>query len=155
MPYDIERQKAWIARSNARDDYRHAIIRIEGRDVGYVSITVTDARNGVGEIGCYIGDETAPKALTAYNFVGTLNHAFFTLGLYKLVNHIIAWNARTVRAQGFNGYRHVGVLKDHVSKDGARHDLHIFEQSAAEWAEFRKKFRDDRNWRGEATVYKG
>lgn len=155
VPYDIERQKAWIARSNARDDYRHAIIRIEGRDVGYVSITVTDARNGVGEIGCYIGDETAPKALTAYNFVGTLNHAFFTLGLYKLVNHIIAWNARTVRAQGFNGYRHVGVLKDHVLKDGARHDLHIFEQSAAEWAQFRKKFRDDRNWRGEATVYRG
>jgi RimJ/RimL family protein N-acetyltransferase len=155
VAYDIDRQKAWIARCNARDDYQHAIIRIADKDVGYASITVTDARNGIGEIGVYIGDADAPKALTIYNFVGTLNHAFFTMGLHKLVNHVIAWNDRTVRAQGFNGYRHVGVLKDHVLKDGVRHDLHIFEQSAAEWAAFRKKFKDDRNWWGEPTVYRG
>jgi len=153
VPYDIERQKAWIERSNARDDYEHAIIRIEDKDVGYASITVTDARNGIGEIGVYVGDETAPKALTVYNFIGTLNHAFFTMKLHKLVNHVIAWNDRTVRAQAFNGYRHVGVLKDHVLKDGVRHDLHIFEQSAADWAAFRTKFRDTRNWWGEDTVY--
>lgn len=155
VPYDIERQKAWIERSNARDDYQHAIIRIEGKDIGYASITVTDARNGIGEIGVYVGDDDAPKALTVYNFVGTLNHAFFTMKLHKLVNHVIAWNDRTVRAQAFNGYRHVGVLKDHVLKDGVRHDLHIFEQSAAEWAQFRTKFRDTRNWWGEVTVYEG
>src|SRR3569623_1796076 len=116
VPYDIERQKAWIERSNARDDYQHAIIRIEDKDVGYASITVTDARNGIGEIGVYVGDEAAPKALTVYNFVGTLKHAFFTMKLHKLVNHVIAWNDRTVRVQAFNGYRHVGVLKDHVLK---------------------------------------
>ena len=75
--------------------------------------------------------------------------------LARLVGSVTPLLWRTVRAQGFNGYRHVGVLKDHVLKDGARHDLHIFEQSAAEWAQFRKKFRDDRNWRGEATVYRG
>ena len=155
VPYDIERQKAWIARSNARDDYQHAIVRIEGRDVGYTSITVTDAHSGIGEIGVYIGDETVSKALTVYNFIGTLNHAFFTMKLHKLVNHIIAWNARTLRLQTFNGYRHVGVLKDHTLKDGVRHDLHIVEQSAAEWAAFRTKFGDDRNWDGEKTVYEG
>jgi RimJ/RimL family protein N-acetyltransferase len=155
VPYDIERQAAWIERTNARDDYQHAIIRIEGRDVGYASITVTDAQSGIGELGVYIGDQDAPKALTIYNFVGTLNHAFFTMKLHKLVNHIIAWNDRTVRMQVFNGYRHVGVLKDHTLKDGVRHDLHIFEESAAEWAVFRTKFGDDRNWDGEKTVYNG
>jgi RimJ/RimL family protein N-acetyltransferase len=155
VPYDIERQAQWIVRSNARDDYQHSIIRIEGRDVGYASITVTNAKSGIGEIGVYIGDAEAPKELTVYNFVGTLNHAFFTMGLHKLVNHVVAWNDRTLRAQKFNGYSHVGVLKDHALKDGIRHDLHIFEQSAAQWAEFRKKFRDIRNWLGEDTVYRG
>jgi RimJ/RimL family protein N-acetyltransferase len=153
VPYDIERQKAWIERTNARGDYQHAIIRIEGRDVGYASITVTDKASQIGELGVYVGEPDVPRELSAYNFVGTLNHAFFTMGLHKLVNHVIAWNDRTVRAQQFNGYRHVGVLKDHTLKDGVRHDLHIFEQSAAEWAEFRKKFRDNRNWDGEETVY--
>lgn len=155
VPYDIERQKQWIERCNARDDYQHAIIRIEGRDVGYASITVTDRQSQIGEIGVYIGDASAPKELTIYNFVGTLNHAFFTMGLHKLVNHVVDWNSRTVRLQQFNGYTHVGVLKDHARKGDIRHDLHIFEQSAAHWAEFRAKFRDNRNWWGEETVYRG
>lgn len=155
VSYDIERQAGWIESCNAREDYRHSIIRIEGRDVGYTSITVTDARNGIGEIGCYIGEANASGAMTVYNFVGTLNHAFFTMGLHKLVNHIVAWNDRVLRVQRFNGYRHIGVLKEHVLKEGSRHDLHIFEQSAAQWAEFRAKFRDNRNWWGEETVYKG
>lgn len=154
VPYDLERQAAWIERSEARDDYFHRIIQIEGRDVGFCSITVTDARSGIGELGVYIGDVTAPKEYTIYNFVGTNNHAFFTLGLHKIVNHVIDWNSRTVRLQAFNGYRHVGILKDHALKDDVRHDLHIFEQSAAEWAAFRKKFNDDRDWDGNATIYR-
>jgi RimJ/RimL family protein N-acetyltransferase len=155
VPYDIERQKAWIERSNARDDYQHAIIQIEGRDVGYASITVTDKQSQIGELGVYIGDQDVPRELSIYNFIGTLNQAFFTMGLHKLVNHVVAWNERTLRLQKFNGYRHVGVLKDHTLKDGVRHDLHIFELSKAEWAEFRKKFGDTRNWDGVETVYTG
>ena len=86
VAYDIARQRVWIERCNGRDDYKHAIIQVEGKDVGYTSITVTDARSGIGEIGAYIGDLEAPKALTVFNFVGTLNHAFFTMRLHKLVN---------------------------------------------------------------------
>ena len=148
IEYDLDRQRDWIARSNGRSDYFHRIMQIEGRDVGYASITVTDARWSIGEIGTYIGDLDVPRELSTYNFIGTLNHAFFTLRLHKLVNHIIAWNDRTVRAQALNGYRHVGTLKDHAVKDGVRHDLQIFEQSAAEWAAFRRKFRDRRDWDG-------
>ncbi|MDI7776138.1 GNAT family N-acetyltransferase [Asticcacaulis sp. EMRT-3] len=155
VPYDIERQRGWIQRCQARDDYHDCILQCEGRDIGYTSITITDRHSGIGEIGIYIGDLTAPHALTMYNFVHTLNHAFFTLGLHKLVNHVVAWNGRVVKMQAFNGYRHVGVLKEHALKDGVRHDLHIFEQSAAEWAVFRKKFPDNRNWWGAQTVYDG
>ncbi len=60
VPYDIDRQTAWIERSNARDDYQHAIIQVEGRDVGYASITVTQADWRIGELGVYIGAEDAP-----------------------------------------------------------------------------------------------
>jgi len=154
VPYDIERQKAWIEASNSREDYQHCIIQIEGRDVGYASITVTDKRSRIGELGVYIGETSAPRELTIYNFVGTLNHAFFTMGLHKIVNHVVDWNERTIRLQAFNGYRHVGVLKDHALKGDVRHDLHIFEQSAAEWAIFRNKFRETRNWWGDETVYR-
>ncbi|MDC7682757.1 GNAT family N-acetyltransferase [Asticcacaulis sp. BYS171W] len=152
VPYDIERQKAWIERSNARDDYHHRIIQIHGKDVGFCSLTVTDKANQIGEVGVYIGDPEVPVALSMYNFLGTLNHAFFTLGLHKLVNHVVDWNDRVIRTQAFIGYRHVGVLKNHALKDGVRHDLHIFEQEASEWAAFRKKFRDTRDWDGNETI---
>ncbi|MFT3998194.1 MAG: GNAT family N-acetyltransferase [Asticcacaulis sp.] len=152
VPYDIARQTAWIERCATRDDYHHRIIRIEGRDVGYCSITLTDRANGIGEIGVYVGDPDVSTTQSAYNFLGTLNHAFCTLNLHKLVNHVVHWNDRVVRAQAFNGYRHVGVLKNHVLKDGVRHDLHIFEQEADEWRAFRKKFRDTRDWDGNETI---
>lgn len=151
VPYDIERQKGWIERSNARDDYAHRILQVQGRDVGYVSITVTDARNAIGEIGIYIGAADVPHALSAFNFVLNLNHAFFTLKLHKIVNHVMGSNPRVAKAQAFNGFRPVGVLKEHILKDGARHDLHIFEQTASEWALFREKFKDTRDWDGNPT----
>lgn len=153
VPYDIDRQKAWIERSNVREDYQHRILRIEGRDVGYVSITVTDTANKIGEVGMYVGAANVAPEMSAFNFVSNLNHAFFSMGLHKVVNHVISSNPRVVKAQAFNGFRHVGVLREHVLKDGQRQDLHIFEQSAAEWAVFREKFRDRRDWDGRETHY--
>ncbi len=133
---DLDKQRAWLTRANAREDYHHRIMTLDGRDIGYVSITVVDATSGVGEIGIYIGETNVPHELTIGNYLFVLNHAFFTLRLHKLVNHIIGANVRTIALQKFNGYRHVGVLNEQVLLRGQRQDLHIFEQLAADWTVF-------------------
>jgi RimJ/RimL family protein N-acetyltransferase len=145
---DLERQRAWVAGANARGDFVHRIMEVAGAPVGYCSITVTDTAAGIGAVGVYVGERSAPVAVTAFNFIHILNHAFFALGLHKMVNQIVAGNDRVIPAQKFNGYRHVGTLREQVVKQGGRHDLLLFEQLAEDWKQFRRKFGDWRDLDG-------
>jgi RimJ/RimL family protein N-acetyltransferase len=150
VEYDLDKQRAWIERSNARADYHHRLILIHGRPVGYTSITIVDMDKRIGEIGIYMGERGVPGDLTMYNFVPTLNHAFFALRLTKLVNHIADWNPRVIKVQKYNGYRQIGVEPGKIVKDGIARDLYVFEQTAQEWAQFRRKYPDNRDWDGVA-----
>jgi RimJ/RimL family protein N-acetyltransferase len=145
---DPDKQRAWITATNARSDLVHRVIRIKDEDVGYCSIKVTEPASRIGTVGIYIGRPDTPTSLSAFNFIHILNHAFFAMGLHKIVNHILATNDRLLPAQKFNGYRHVGTLCEHVLKQGRWLDMHIFEQSARDWSAFRLKFQDWRDLDG-------
>lgn len=145
---DVDKQRAWIERSNCRSDYHHRLICVEGVAIGYTSIQTTDVAAGIGSIGVYIGDRTFPATMTALNFIHCLNHAFCSLNHAKIVNHILATNIRALGSQKFTGYRPAGVLPGHIVKNGERIDVHVFEQSKAEWLSFRRKFKDWRDWDG-------
>jgi len=146
---DTERQKAWIAATNARSDMVHRVIRVKDEDVGYCSVKITEPKARIGTVGIYIGELGTPTSLSAFNFIHILNHAFFAMGLHKIVNQILATNDRLLPAQKFNGYRHVGTLEQHVSKNGHWLDMHIFEQTARHWSDFRLKFKDWRDLDGQ------
>jgi len=145
---DTERQKSWIEATNARSDMVHRIIRIKDEDVGYCSIKITEPEARIGTVGIYIGETQTPTSLSAFNFIHILNHAFYAMGLHKIVNQILGINDRLLPAQKFNGYRHVGTLEQHVLKQGQWLDMHIFEQTAQHWSGFRLKFKDWRDLDG-------
>ncbi|MBJ7416690.1 MAG: GNAT family N-acetyltransferase [Niveispirillum sp.] len=140
VPDDIDRQRAWIDRSNARTDYIHRIIQVDGIDVGYGSITITHADWKIGTIGVYMGDRRGRTGIGALNFAPMLNHCFHTLGLRKLVNQVFSSNERVLKGQTMLGYRHVGVLRDHALKNGEPRDVHLFEMRAADWSAVRHRF---------------
>lgn len=148
IAYDLDAQRAWLTAAAARPGFVHRLICVDGRPVGYGSITTIDDRAKVGTIGVYIADRRSRAGIAGFNFIHMLNHAFFTLDLNKIVNHILGGNARLVRAQRYNGYRHVGVLQQHFLKYGELHDVHIFEQTRRDWTQFRRKFRDLRDLDG-------
>lgn len=147
IEYDLDRQKAWIERSAAKPGFAHRMMCVDGQPVGYSSISVTDEKSRVGTIGVYIAD-TDSRRIAVMNFVPTLNHAFFTMNLNKIVNQIIAGNRRLLKAQAFNGYREVGVLREHALKDGVYWDVHLFEQLRSDWGRFREKFKNYRDFDG-------
>lgn len=137
---DLDKQRAWLARANARDDFHHRIIQVDGVPVGYASITVTQPEWGVATLGVYMADRRGRTGAGPLNFTHILNHVFFALKLRKVVNQIMADNERVVRGQTLLGYRHVGVLKEQALKDGVAHDVHIFEMLAADWVKTRLRF---------------
>lgn len=148
IEYDLAAQRAWLESTEKKPGFVHRLICVDGRPVGYGSITTTDARAKVGTIGVYIADRRSRSGIASFNFIHMLNHAFFTLGLNKIVNQILGGNERLARAQRYNGYRHVGVLRRHFLKYGELHDVHLFEQTREDWTLFRRKFRDLRDLDG-------
>jgi len=140
VPDDLDRQRDWLARSAARSDFHHRIIQVNGVDVGYGSITITQPDWGVGTIGVYMGDRRGRIGIGALNFAPMLNHCFYTLGLRKLVNQIFADNERVHKGQTLLGYRHVGVLRAHAVKNGMPRDVHLFEMLAEDWTAIRHRF---------------
>jgi RimJ/RimL family protein N-acetyltransferase len=148
IEYDLDKQKAWLEACAQRSGYVHRLICVDDVPVGYTSITVTDQRAGIGTVGVYIVDLRARSGAANFNFVNTLNHAFLTLGLHKIVNHVLGGNSRLLRQQELIGYRHVGVLREHHVKGAERHDVHVFEQLRSDWLEHRRKFSDKRDLDG-------
>ena len=145
---DLEAQKRWLQACAGRADFHHRLIAVDGVPVGYASITITDAKAGIGTIGVYLAEKTSRSGIASFNFIHILNHAFLTLGLFKIVNHIMSANDRVIRSQVMNGYRLVGILRQHAVKHGVRHDLHVFEQIRDDWLQHREKFRDYRDLDG-------
>jgi RimJ/RimL family protein N-acetyltransferase len=148
---NLEKQREWIERCSKRLDYHHRIIRIENKDVGYCSITIKDAEAQIGELGVYIGDLNTLRQLSIYNFLGTMNHAFFTLGLNKIINQVSENNPRTIRLQTLNGYEYVGFKPINIDGNNDSSKMHFFEISKDRWYEFRKKFRYFLDWDGNFT----
>jgi RimJ/RimL family protein N-acetyltransferase len=148
---DIKKQRDWISRRSDSSDFQHRVICIEGKDVGYCSITVRDQVTRTGELGVYIGERDTPRELSIFNFLGTTNHAFFKMGLDRILNRIVENNPRTLKLQAFNGYRSAGVLPSEIVLNGHALDVHLFGMSKTDWHEFRKKFNYYKDWDGNPT----
>ncbi|AWK90230.1 GNAT family N-acetyltransferase [Azospirillum thermophilum] len=152
VPYDVERQKAWLRRCAGRTDYVHRLLCVDGVPVGHVSITVTEPAWKIATIGVLTGERAGRMGAAPLNFAYMLNHVFFTMGLRKVVNHILGTNSpRLLKGQPMLGYRPVGVLSRQVVKDGREIDLHIFEMLAEDWRTVRGRFAiyedmDGRRW---------
>lgn len=141
VPYDVERQKAWLRRCEERDDYVHRILCVDGVPAGHVSITVTDPAWGIAKLGVLMGERAGRTGAAPLNFAYMLNHVFYAMGLRKVVNHILGTNSpRLLKGQPLIGYRPVGVLSRQVVKDGQEIDLHIFEMLAEDWRATRGRF---------------
>jgi RimJ/RimL family protein N-acetyltransferase len=148
IEHDLDAQRRWLTASTARPGFLHRLIAVDTVPVGYCSITTTDSAAGIGTIGVYLAEKTARSGIASFNFIHILNHAFLTLGLHKIVNHIMSANERVIRSQVMNGYRPVGILREHAIKYGRRHDLHVFEQLRDDWLRHREKFGDYRDLDG-------
>lgn len=130
---DVERQRAWIAAMEARDDFRHFVIEHEGRPVGYLSYSEIDRLHRRCCSGSYIAEEADRRRIAGFLHCFIMDYCFHGLGMNKLVNYFMEGNDAVIRIQRLLKCREVGTLKDHVFKNGRFHDVLVFETLRSEW----------------------
>lgn len=135
---DVDKQRAWLAAMEGREDFRHFLICDGDRPVGYLSYTEIDRVNRRCSSGSYVVEPEDRKRLADVLHAHIMDYCFHGLGLNKIVNQYMAGNDKVLRIQHLLKLRHVGLLREHVFKNGVAHDVHVFEQTRAEWETVRR-----------------
>ena len=80
----------------------------------------------------------------------TLNYIFTNTDLNKSIANILTDNERVVSLYKEIGYREVGVLKNHIKKNGKYHNMILLEYLKSDWLSKRDTFN-----KFKANFYKG
>ena len=133
IPYDIERQRRWLAECEQRGDYEHFVISFANEPVGMLTFAQIDRVSRHCVPGIYMDLAPGRRALAGLINTYLADYAFVRLNMNKILYYIMAANENFIRASRWLKVREVGVLKDHVFKNGAYHDVHIFELKRDFW----------------------
>ncbi|MCP1241730.1 GNAT family N-acetyltransferase [Acetobacter lambici] len=100
VPYDLEKQKAWLSACNAREDYVHFVIMLkEGKTpVGYLSYNKIDWQKRECEMGYYTVLEKHKRHLGAYIPQFASDYCFHVMKMEKIVSCILPGNKRMIES---------------------------------------------------------
>lgn len=133
-------QRRWIASLADRDDYRAYMICDDNTPVGFLCFADIDHHNRKCSTGSYIYERAArlKYGVTLHTYI--CNYVFHHLNMNKIVNQVMNANDKVVKLQLLHKTRLVGVLKQHIFKNGEFHDVHLFEQLKQDWLEQKQHF---------------
>ena len=136
VPYDLEKQKKWLADCNARNDYVHFVIMLEDGcvPVGYVSYSQIDWQKRECSIGHYTVLEKSKRHLGAYLPQFLSDYSFHVLKMEKIFSSILPTNTRTIEDMR---RRHVPLI---TTQDGSLY----FEQNISNFLKNARIFPLDR-----------
>jgi RimJ/RimL family protein N-acetyltransferase len=108
------------------------IIILNNKPIGVVNLANIDFINSKCTLGFYIGE------FEYRSFAGLIppyvyNHVFRTLKLNKVYGEVLSTNKSILEIHTKHGFRTVGVLKDHVTKEKMGQDVVVIELLAEEW----------------------
>lgn len=137
---DVGKQRNWLAAMEGRDDFRHFVIEHDGAPVGYLSYSEIDRTHKRCVTGSYMATPQARRMLAGYLHAFIMDYAYYVLGMHKIVNYFMAGNDNVIKIQRILKCHEVGVLKDHVFKYGAFHDVYVFETLESDWRNHARAF---------------
>jgi len=132
IDYDMAEQRLWFERVSRLETEKYWIISIKGKDVGLISLNDIDYINKRTSWGYYIGEEKermygAVIPLYLYHYV------FMQLKLHKITAEVMSENKNVIKLNKVHGCRKVGILYDHVYKNGKFHDIVLMELLKEDW----------------------
>jgi RimJ/RimL family protein N-acetyltransferase len=110
------------------------IVEADGETVGAIGIHEIDWQNAHATTGILIGAKDKWGKGIASEAMGLrTRYAFRELNLHKLMTEVFVGNAASRRALEKNGYRTVGIRKEHMFTGGRWHDMWLGEVTREEW----------------------
>lgn len=136
----MEDQKNWFDAIKNRNDQINWIIRIDEKPVGLINVSSIDRLNSRCSWGYYIAEKEARSLrLAIYLEWNLYDYVFDTLKLHKLCNETFVENEQVVKLHIMCGCKEDGIMRQHVYKNGAYHDISVGSILAEEWFAKREK----------------
>lgn len=136
-----ESQKEWFKSIEMDSSVRYWIIIVDDIKVGLISLNDIDYVNKRCYWGYYIADQSARgKGLARILECNIYDYAFFNLKLNKFCSEVLGFNERVVSIHEKFGSKVEGVLKQHIYKNGAFHDVVCMGITRDEWIRTRSQF---------------
>jgi UDP-4-amino-4,6-dideoxy-N-acetyl-beta-L-altrosamine N-acetyltransferase len=132
ISHSLKDQVAWYQEVNRDASKAYWVFSFGRLQLGVINLVSIETKNQSAIAGYYIGDSryySLGSVIPLYLY----NHAFFTLGLNKLYGYVLASNKQVLRLHDLHGYDKVGVLKEHVCKNGKFEDVIVIELMASRW----------------------
>ena len=139
IEYNLDNQKKWLEKIRADENGRYYLMEYRDELIGFISLTDIQWAHKRATWNFYIGNM---KYAMLAGFLGAYiyNYAFNELGLEKLNGEVMDTNEGVRKLHIKQGAREVGMLEQHIYKNGVWHDVYMFEMTKKHWQEVGTKF---------------
>lgn len=132
----IEAEKEFLRKTGEAKDAVFWAIEAEGKTIGTTVIRSIDWISGNGNTGILIGDKTCwGKGYASEAMALRTEYAFRQLNLHKLSSAASMENEPSKRALMKNGYKQIGIEREHAWREGRWHDHWLAEVLRSDWDE--------------------
>jgi UDP-4-amino-4,6-dideoxy-N-acetyl-beta-L-altrosamine N-acetyltransferase len=138
--HDVDKQIAWIETMQRAEDYQGFVVHDAGQPVGFICFSDINQQHQRCSTGSYIYEKQARLKYAATLHTYICNYAFHALGMNKIENFLLAPNKKVLQLQRLHKSTEVGCLREHIYKNGAFHDVYIFEILKRDWAEQKQHY---------------
>ena len=103
VDHGVDEQKRWILNCRKRPDFYHWLIRDQGEDIGYVSLSEYDPINKTASWGFYVGDDERVR-LGGWVPPPFYHFCFTHLGIERLDAEMLYFNTSVIDLHRLHGY---------------------------------------------------
>jgi RimJ/RimL family protein N-acetyltransferase len=137
VPKSEARLARWLDEEERNRDTQLFAIRTLDLDViiGFVQLDDIQWTHGVGWIAIGIGDPDYRSRGYGYEAMSLLlQFAFNEINLHRVQLTVFAYNTRAIRLYEKLGFRHEGVFREALLRDGQRYDVLLYGLLRHEWS---------------------
>ena len=103
VDHGVDEQRQWILNCRKRPDFYHWLIRDQGEDIGYVSLSEYDPINKTASWGFYVGDDERAR-LGGWVPPPFYHFCFTHLGIERLDAEMLYFNTSVIDLHRLHGY---------------------------------------------------